>query len=368
MKRIYTVTFHDANNYGAVIQAYALQKILSKKYDTKILDYKCSEISKSYKLFRKSNNGIKENLISFAKSILNLKKDYLRNKHFSSFKEKLMLSDTFYTSEDVKNNYPSADAYITGSDQVWNPTMTGGLDPVYTLDFGTGDFKKISYAASAGNNNSFADCQNVLIKCVKNFDKVSVRELPLKEFITSNITKDVELVLDPSLLIHREEWEDLCKQEKKLKNKYILVYCGDEPDYFYDIVNELARKTGYLIIHFGRRDIKNKFKYKKKSFYECGPEMFVSLIKNAEYVVTASFHGTALATIFNKKMFIVLNKYSDRLKTLLDSVELSDRILYGFDDFERVFKNETNWNRTNDLLEKERQKSINWLINSIEEN
>ncbi len=366
MKTVYTITFHKANNYGAMLQAYALQKVLSQNYNTKILNYDNKFISNGYKLFQKGNRGIKNKCVQLIKDFVNLKKNYVRSKNFDKFRKKFLLTDYYSNSDEVANNYPSADAYITGSDQVWNPKITDGLDSVYTLNFGNNDFKKISYAASSGDNDSITKYEDELINSLKKFDNISVREASLQKLLTTKLPTGVSLVLDPTLLIKKEEWEELATDKRLIKEKYIFVYCGDEPDYFYNTVNELSKRTGYLIVHFGRRDLKNKFKGRKKSCYEAGPQEFVNLVKNAEYVVTVSFHATAFAVMLNRKMFIILNRFPDRLKTLLNLLELSDRIISNDNDFEKVYTNKIDWNKTNTLLSNERNKSINWLLDSIE--
>lgn len=366
MKKVYTVTFHNANNYGALLQAYALQKVLSQKYDTKILNYNNKMISNEYKLFKRVNSGLKDKCIQLIKDIANFKKNYIRNKNFDKFRKKLILTDYFSSSDDVINHYPKADAYITGSDQVWNSKITCGLDSVYILNFGNKEFKKISYAASCGNNDTIIGYEDILTNSIKKFNNISVRESSLQKFLLKKLQTPVNLVLDPTLLLKKEDWERFATNKKVIKEKYIFVYCGEESDYFYDIVNELAKRTGYLIVYFGRRDLKNKFKYRKKSCFEYGPIEFVNLIKNSEYVVTVSFHGTAFAAMLNKKMFIVLNRFPDRLKTLLDSIELSDRIVKNMEDFEIVYNKDIDWNKTNMLIEQQRKKSINWLFEAVE--
>lgn len=367
MKKVYTVTFHRANNYGALLQAYALQKVLSKKYETRILDYDNKYISNEYKIFKKIHDrNIKHAILQFCKDCINIKKEICRRRSFDNFRKNLLLTEKFDKVNDVVSNYPKADVYITGSDQVWNSKITNGIDLVYTLSFKRHDFKKIAYAASSGNNATLKGHEGELIEAINDFDSISVREKPLKDFLESKTSKKVDIVLDPSLLLTKEDWGFISGTKRIINEKYIFVYCGEEPQYFYDIVNELARRTGYLIVYFGRRDRKHHFLYKKKSCYEYGPIEFVNLIKFSEYVVTASFHGTALATILNVKMFIVLNNYSDRLTTLLELVGLNKRIATSFDDFENIFENVIDWVKVNRLLSNEREKSINWIYNSID--
>lgn len=368
MKKIFTVTFHRADNYGAVIQAYALQKVLEKNYETQILDYDNKRISDDYRIFKKTNKNSIKTVIQFAKDLINCKKEIVRKRNYGNFREKLKLTRKFDTIDEVKKDYPKADVYITGSDQVWNPELTDGLNDVYTLNFGDNNFKKISYAASCGSIDSLKNDKVKLEETLKNFDNISVRENSLQLELSKTMNKNIELVLDPSLLLTKEDWIAFAGNNRIIKEKYIFVYCGDEPQLFYDIINEIAERTGYLIVYFGRRDRKNNFKHRKKSCYESGPIEFVNLINNAEYVITASFHGTALATILNKEMFIVLNRASDRLATLLNGVNLRDRIISNMEEFEKAYNTKTNWDITNQMLKEKKKASINWLYNAIEDN
>ena len=363
MKKVYTITFHNADNYGAVIQAYALQKVLEKKYETKILDYDNKTISEGYKLFKKTKGGIKTQLVQFLKDIINLKKNYLRIRNFNNYRKKINFTKKYSNYNEVLNNYPKVDAFVVGSDQVWNKDITGFIDPVYTLNFGKNDFRKISYAASSGDVSVIEKDTNIL-NYISKIDKISVREKSLSDYLTKKIDNDVSLVLDPSLLLTKKEWLSSVENKRIIKEKYIFVYCGNEPDYFYKIIEDIQEKTGYLVIHFGRRD--KKIKCRKKSVYSVGPAEFISLINNAECVVTTSFHAVALSVICNKKLYAVLNRYSDRLETTLTSLGLSDCIIHNYLEYEEKSQKNINWDKSNELLDKKREESINWLYSAID--
>ena len=362
MKKVYTLTFHNANNYGAVIQAYALQKVLLNNYETCILNYNNKYISQGYKLFKCFNNGF--NIKQFFKDILNLKKEIVRNANFDKFRRSL------YLSEEINNidllSKLNSSAYVVGSDQIWNPDMTNGVDDFYTLNVKLKNCKKISYAASSGNKDVLVKNGNKYFSLINDFDSVSVREKGMKEIIESKTEKKVDVVLDPSLLLSFYDWSKFCGNDRIIKEKYIFVYCGDEPEYFYDIVNDYAKINDCTIIYFGRRDLKNKFKYRKKSMYEVGPVEFVNLIKYSDCVFTASFHGTALGIVLNKKILLVLNKYQDRLSSLIDKLGLNERIASNFEEYKRIIDKDIDWENVNKLLEVERSKSIEWLYKSID--
>lgn len=367
MKKIYTTTFHHACNYGAVLQAYALQQTLLKKYDTEILNYNCAAIADVYRCFKRRSGSKKHQLTQLVKDILNYKIDYLRNQHFKTFRRNFLKETPEYkTAQDIIQHYPKGDIYITGSDQVWSPTITKGLDPIYTLNFGHHDFKKISYAASAGGNTTLRHDIKRLAAILQSYQAISVRERTLEQLLQANKVNDVNLTLDPSLLLTKEEWNKLIPPKKLTKQKYILAYSWDEPSFFFQIVNRFAQTNGYKIYYYRRRDYKHLFQGAKKSYFQYGPCEFLSLIKNAECVFTTSFHGTALSIIFNKKLFVTLSKYSDRITTLLSALGLSNRIVSSERDFDQILQKDIDWKKINATLTQKRQQSLQWLYNAID--
>ncbi len=370
MKKIITTTFYDANNYGAVLQAYALQQVLLKKYDAKILDYHNPAITNDYKCFKKYHGSTKERIKQLALDIVFFYKNVARNKHFNHFRHSLLS-----TTQPVQHpnfatfTYLKADAYITGSDQVWNPVITNGLDPIYSLSFINGGAKKIAYAASTGKNSTLSNHQNKLLESLHTFDAISVREQSLSTLLSQKLKSPITVTLDPSLLLTQSEWKQVIDHSHKRLHdkKYILVYSvGNEPDLLYEVANSLAQQTGCEILHPKRCDFKHHFIKKSKSYYTYGPEDFVNLIANAEYVVTTSFHGTALAAIFNKKFFVVLAKYSDRITTLLNTIKLSERIVSNSQEVNRVLHQDIDWKKVNNLIKQHRGTSIQWLYNNID--
>lgn len=363
MKKVYTITFHNADNYGAVLQAYALQKAISKKYRTEILNYDNKSISDSYKLF-KHRSTLKGQLIQTVKDLVNFKTDFGRKRRFDTFRKHLNLSqpitrDSFYASNHYKNSI-----YITGSDQVWNEDLTGGIDDLYFLNLMPKE-QSISYAASVGSLDTIRH-ENEFIKSIKQIKHLSVREKPLKEFLDKKLdSTNVKIVLDPTLLLGKKDWESFSGDKRIVKEKYIFVYCGDEPKHFYDIVNDIARKEHLTIVYSWRRDRNHVFSSKKKSYANLGPKEFANLIRYAEYVVTSSFHGTALSVIYNKRLYAVLNRSSDRLTTLLRQLSLNECIITNYEDYANY--KSPDWKKANMLLKTKSADSIKWLYNAIED-
>ena len=363
MKKIGILTFHNVMNYGAMLQAYALQsKLEDLGEDAEIIDYRNKNIENRYKIINPTN------IVTVMKSIIKFfmnPKIYTRNKSFHDFRNKYMKLSQKYTNEEyIKKEYTHYDFYITGSDQVWNGTITKGLSDIYTLNFPT-SAKKISYAASVGSADLINQRQSEYKSKISGIDFISVREEDAKKELEKIIDKPIEVVLDPTLLINKEEWNNKLKELKKENEKYILAYVVSPDEEYVKIVNDLSEQTGLRVIHFG---FKNPGYAKVlKTAYTEGPLEFVNYIKNAEYVVATSFHATAFSVIFNKKFFIVPHrKTGARVINLLDKLEIKGRTFKTLNEFKSIDYNfDINWDSVNQKLEKERKKSINWLKNVI---
>ena len=363
MKKIYTITFHKANNYGAILQAYALQRFLSKKYDTKILNYDNRAISNCYKRFTFYNNTGAKMALGLVKDLINLRKTSKRTHSFNRFRSELKISDCYTLSAVKSGEYPQVDAYIVGSDQVWNHTITGGVDDVYSLNFGRGDFKKISYAASSGNADVYLEKKEYF----KTYDAVSVRERSLEDTISRQGIKGVKLVADPTILLTLDEWKSVIPGKRIVAGKYLFAYSvGNATELYYEAVNSIARERNLEVVFFDKWNKGGKIRAKNHSMYCAGPYEFLNLLYNSEIVVTTSFHGTALSAILNKEMIIIPSTYSERITTLTGILGLSGKIVADGKKLEEACKRAIDWGAVNDKLEKERNKSSKWLIGAIE--
>ena len=373
MTKILITTFHNAHNYGAVLQAFALCKIikkLNKDNDVKIINYKNDNILRGYRLF----TPIRKNIIKWIPMILSDIKNYHRNKmryiEFDNFiNKKLTLTRVYYTAEELKDNPPEANVYITGSDQVWNPIIVGNLSDIYTLNFGNKSVRRISYAASVGETNLILKYSDEFQEKLKNLNFISVREESAKKELEKITNTHIETVLDPTLLLTVEEWDnELKKTTVKIDCKYILAYVVEPDNEYIKIVNELSRKTGLQVIHFG----KNNPGYNNvlKSVYTEGPLNFINYIKNAEYVIATSFHATVFSVLYQKKFFIIPNKKTgERVTNLLEKLKIKNRVYYSLENFKKIdYTFITNWNDVEKQLIKERNKSINWLNNALKSN
>lgn len=347
MKKIGIITFHRALNYGAVLQAYALCESL-KKLDSnivvEIIDYRNDNIEKGRKL--------KERLLPF--SIKNVLRTFLLVKKVKKFNifinGNLSLSKKIYSKDNFIELSRDYDKIIVGSDQVWNFNITGN-DKNYLLDSLT--CSKYSYAASLGLNYLDNETLEVFKKLLCDFKMISVREEEAKE-ILRKISSKIIVTLDPTLLLTANDWKNIVDYKKN--DKYILVYNIKKPDYLLDIAKKVSNETNYKVV-FIPNGIFPKFG--KLEFPSIS--RFVGLFKNAEYVLTNSFHGTVFSTIFHKKMLIELNSKgtgNDRIVTLTKMCGLENRVFAG--EYNIIYE-DINWKNVDKLIQERRIESINYL-------
>ena len=371
MKKIGIITFHKAHNYGAMLQAYALQKTLKKmNSEVYIIDYRDDYVLNNYYLFKMKIRGEKpKNILKkIIKNVIFFNKKYKRYRNFEKFVKKYYnLSKKYKSEEKLKRDYPLYDIYITGSDQVWNTNITDGLKDAYTLNFGTDSTKRISYAASIGNNDIDEKYKKVYKEKLSKLDKISVREENAKKALEKIISKEIKVVLDPTMLLTSKEWEEIIQFEKEEKEEYILSYVVEDNMEHQKIVNYLSEKTGLKVIHFEPKN--NKYKNILKNANNVGPLQFVKLIKDAKYIVATSFHATIFSILFRKKFFIVPHvKTGTRVTNLLEKLSITDRTYEKFEEFKRIdYDFETDYDKVNKILKEERKKSLEFLNNVIEE-
>lgn len=357
MKKVGIVTFHRALNYGAALQAYALQKTVSAfGADCNVVDYISPKITLDYKPFRIYKNDI---LKSFAKSCIMCRRRAKRKKAFQSFfNNYIVKSEKSYTPETIseaKNNY---DMFIAGSDQVWSPHCVG-FDPVYFLTFAN-DIQKYSYAASFAVNslpqNKIEEYRNRIF----GFQRISVRE-KIGEKIVAELTGQTALThLDPTLLLSSNEWSKIAV--RKIDKPYILVFSANPPSSLVSFAKKLSKEKGLPIYYI------NDAPHIKKGGinYIVAPtvEEFIGYFQYASYVVTNSFHGTVFSVIFNKNLFVEFkNKHGRNIRSesLLTSLGIDREIIDG-----RAKENKIDWNNVNKKLLEEKKTSLEYLKSIIE--
>ena len=355
-KKIGILTFHRALSYGAMLQAYALQNFMwNLGIENEIVDYNCKYMVDHYqKNFRKTyGNPIK----GFAWNLMTLKgikKERITRNTFVNARLKLSKG---YSAETIKSAKDSYSAFISGSDQVWSPTCVG-FDPVYFLTFAN-PCQKYSYSASIATKTIPENLKEEYKKRLADFQMYSVREQSGAEIVKDLTGKEAFVNIDPTLLLSKNQWDKLATDV--LNEPYIFLFTVHKPKNLINYALELSQKTGLKVIYL------NKFKsVKHKNLQYLDPvtaDKFVGLIKNAKYVCTNSFHGTAFSVIYHKNFVVETDTCKGkniRSEELLKSLGLEKQILNseGFINIDH----KSDWNYVEEKLNEERKKSENYLL------
>lgn len=339
MKSIGIITIHKINNYGSVLQAYALQKVCEDLgYKVEIIDYdfpnKFHQNNKYSTASDTQPNEPKWIKALFVKALVR------QHKGIRLFIEKYqnLSSNKYHKVEDFTANPPAYDVYITGSDQLWSPRHCNG-DPAFMLYFAPDNALKISYAASIGSNAIPEELKNAYIGLLSRYKHISVRENTGADVIRSLINKKATVVLDPTLLLNKDEWNKVATPKRLVMKKYILCYFLNYTFNAFPYVDELAmdmqKQTGYEIVRVARPPHKLSF---INTTYQIGasPEEFLALVRDAEIVLTTSFHGTAFAVNYGKPVFTVVqdrNASDSRQVSLMHNLGLDKQVLSIKDKF-----------------------------------
>lgn len=351
------ITYHRAKNLGAMLQSYALQNTVEKYLgDCEIIDYRNDQLEDSYRI--KSTKEIKS-IKGKIKNILSKKKNKQFEKVRETFnKENQKISKEIYNEDNIEKANEKYDLFITGSDQVWNLKLNYH-DKNYFLKFVKDSKKKNSYAASFGVSELQENEKEEIKEELKQFNKISVREKEGKEIVQNITNQNCEVVLDPTLLLKKEDWEKIISQKRLVKEKYIFVYIIAYTPSLLKFARKLAREKKCKIICFH-----NSYQRYKgmKNLNKVSPQDFLNYVNNAEYIVTSSFHGLCLSIELQKEFYYELDEgkrnNNSRLTTLTSILNLeSRRIISGrCNDINKI-----NYENVEKILEKEREKSINFI-------
>lgn len=382
MKKVGIITILKCNNFGAELQAYATQKKLRLMgYDAEIIDmlyYKHPDFKKT-KLSRPFvKQTMKEKVTEFVKfSILNpiiyniiplfSKKMRIRNKKFDNFhKENTKLSKTYRTIDSLYNKCDDYDAYIVGSDQVWNPGTGMNIEP-YFLSFTPKGKKRISYASSFGVTRIPTQYVDKFKKLLNGLDFISVREEAGVKIVEEVAQRKAELVLDPTLLLDKEEWKKCSSGYNPNNEGYVLIYEVHPSEKIQQLALDYAQKNNLPVYRVGVRGMFNWETKGITNLVDIGPADFVSLFENADIVFTNSFHGTAFSVNLGRNFYTVLSragKKNSRMTSLLSIMELESRILFQEDD-EKISYEKYDVSKVQELLKAEREKSIGYLKTAL---
>lgn len=372
-KKVGIITLSNSTNYGGVLQSVALSHTLEKlgmkptniTYQTMPSAWKSARNYVKLRVRLYGSKGIGTKLRICAGVV----KTLLSNIHYpavkkkqENFKEflKKYLNETpcYPTSELLKENCAGYDAYITGSDQVWNSAFSfNEFVGAYFLDFVPSNAPCYSYAASAGGKKSDEYVQQI-IERTKHFSGITVREKSLEMHMKKLGCDRAQTVLDPTLLMQRDEWAQMEKKpERKVPEHYILVYYLEKDVLNDPVIKKASQELGIPVVDIMPNYGKTEYEHIVDD--TAGPAEFLYYVNHADYVITNSFHMVVFSLIFQKK-FVALRRegQESRIDDLLKTVQCP----------ERYIENEQQWNMLKEqakdvspYIAQELEKSLDYL-------
>lgn len=375
MNKIAIITLNGYFNYGNRLQNYALQeslKILDNGVDSILI--KNESIKKvKYRMGYRIKNNLYSSPSKIMRKIKNKIELKLNNKSFSEsntkrteiFKEftNNYINETKYgvSNNNILGNLSDRyDYFVTGSDQVWNPSYNNGSS-IYFLTFAPKE-KRIAYAPSFGVSEIKPEFIDNYKKWISSMSKLSVREDDGAKIIKELTGRDAPVLVDPTLLLTKEKWLSISKEaSNKPKGKYLLTYfLGGIPREYKKQVHDIVKRNNLEVINLG--DIK------ERETYETGPSEFIDYINSCSLFLTDSFHG-AVFSILLEKPFIVyervgtsLSMYS-RINTLLNKFNLESRKVENIKKGQDVFH--IDYSHIPPILEEERNKAFDYLKEAL---
>lgn len=367
-KKIGILTFHNAHNYGAVLQAYALKiKLKRMGYEAAVLNYRNKYIGRNYKKVLHIDFWKRDILPSRWGKVLREVRDvfyglpewqkqwqvfeeFTNEKLLDGEKRRLTLDEV--ASKDI-------DVYVLGSDQIWARELTHGLDPAYFGQFAP-DKTKISYAASVPNGSIPENEKPYFKQYLEALSHISVREEKLAESLRQLTGREVDTVIDPTLLLEKEDYQELLYKNPLKHGKYVFAYFVVENE----LLSRIAKKAAEIMdcelieLHYKKTPSING----DNMVFDAGPKEFLTYIRDANLVITNSFHGTVFSILFQKKFYSVY-KENGRIENLLGFLGLADRHITEESGIRPDV--EIDYGETERSLKEYRRKSVEFLAKGI---
>ena len=382
--KIGVITIEQVGNYGAELQCYAAQKVLQNiGCDAEIIDYcyykdyryKDSKMSEPFvpmtfkeRIFyvlkyRIVNRFVDKFLLLFNSKIAR------RNSRFAAFHaENTKMSRRYMSMPELYEASMDYDVFVTGSDQVWNPGAQSSIEP-YFLTFAPDYAKKISFAASFGVSEIEPNLRERYKEYLSRYDFISVREQNACDIVKQLVGKDAECVLDPTLLLTKDEWMKVARQYDNVPERYVLVYTLFESPAIFSLAKKVAKEKGISVLMITKRAYFVSHIEGISNISDAGPAEFVSIIAGADYVVTDSFHGTAFSINFGIPFLAIVslkNNNNSRMESLLKVVGLSGRMVYEEKEVSSLIYNDNiDFKEIESHIKKARVTSMNFLNKAL---
>ena len=358
--KVSLITILDNTNFGTYLQALALSKTIEKLgLDVEIVDYIRPRMSRIGSMSWTRNPWKK--LLKW----LNYPAiEKLRDADHDFLKRFVALSPVTYSNyKQLKNNPPVADIYVTGSDQVWNSVWNEGFEGPYFLDFAPVGKRRIAFSASIGRESIF-DWEIPLMKnALSKYYAISMREESGVELVKSLGFPDAQLVLDPTLLLTRDNWDKIATHPMHAGESYVLAYGLNDNPRLLSFAAGVAREYGINLISINY----NPIHLPSAGIKEITPDVtdFIGLFEDASYVVTDSFHATAFALNFGIPFTAIAPpRFSTRITSILSLTHTNERLLINYND-SSMLRKPIDFEAVHDVLSNMRDKSVSFLRNAL---
>lgn len=368
------LTFYWADDYGAMLQAYALKKYLEMSgRQVKIIPYAPLRLSGRYRFvpviafIKKEKIRYSFNYWMFRRNLSMGAAFWKRRRNMRAFRRRYLTDEhPIKRAEDISLRKYSC--VFVGSDQVWNPEITVGFDDAYLGRVrDRGACRLAAYGASFGSARLPERERDELTEAIReNFAAISLREKRAADFMSECLQRAVANVLDPTLLLDRVEWERIAKMPAE--KDYILIYNTEQNERMMDYARALAKSYRKKVLTVS---VQSGLPHRADVQVEVsgGPAEFLGYVQNAWCVVTNSFHGTAFSILMEKQFLVFAHSSrNERMESLLKKLGLEDRLVYVEEKVEeqRMFTR-IDWQRTEQCLKRERDASIQFIEGNIEQ-
>lgn len=350
-------TFPNSTSYGASLQMYALyHAVETLGHIPEVINYQNT--------FMKAQKHISRTWLRKALANLLHRQMYRKFRRFEQERMAIHPSAVVSDSGSLRALTERYDAVICGSDQVWNPDITGG-DMSYFLDFCDEDTKRIAFAPSFGISEFPADFSNMIRGELEKFHALSARETPGQALLSDLLGKEVPLVCDPTLLMNACDWELLEESHSAAEGEYILYYTIRSSQTLWDKCRVFAREKGLKIVVVGGNWLKQWKQRDDQIRYavDIGPEEWLYLVHHARYVFTNSFHGTAFSINYRKDFYVEFSSLTNsRLEQIVRTLGLCGQIV----GEAQLTGAAVDYSVADRLLPEIRETSMNYLSRALE--
>lgn len=365
--KISLITMHYVHNYGSVLQTFATQFLFKRAgYEIETVDYIRENCKKENKAAEYREKLKKRNII-WSFPIINslillrhkLQIHRLENIFGRFVREHIHLSKPYETADDLMNDPPIADIYCTGSDQMWNSIWNAGILPEYFLAYAPEGKKRVAFATSFGRTELDKNELEITKAFIQKYDAISVREKSALSLLEQMGYSSGVHILDPTLIMSADEWESQLDIPSQKGTRYVLIYGLNNNVELEKFALKIAKDNALRLINISRSP---------RAYFRPGKvvrfprvEEFLSLIKNADYIVTDSFHGTIFSLNFGKQVFVFYpDRFSTRLQSILSLTGQEQRVVNDSNQDWQTIK-PIDYSRVNDILENERKKALRFI-------